>query len=98
MSEFAYSSGNQTRTVIAAPNAWVPVIIPAGARGFLLGVENSAATFRVSWVNTINPATEGDYYLAGGHYYVEGVCAAQQTLYVSASIPTVAFASYTTSP
>ena len=28
MSEFAYSSGNQTRTVIAAPNAWVPVIIP----------------------------------------------------------------------
>ena len=52
----------------------------------------------MSWVNTINPATEGDYYLAGGHYYVEGVCAAQQTLYVSASIPTVAFASYTTSP
>ncbi len=98
MADIAWSSGAQLRAAIAVPNTWVPIVVPAGARGFLLGVENPVATFRVSWVNTLNPATEGDYYLAGGHYYLEGVCAAAATLYVSASVATVAFGSYTTSP
>ena len=40
MADIAWSSGAQLRAAIAVPNTWVPIVVPAGARGFLLGVEN----------------------------------------------------------
>ena len=44
----SYNQVRQTRTTIAAPNTWVAISIPIGARNPLLSVEDTSASFRVS--------------------------------------------------
>ena len=96
MAEVAWKDLIFERTAIPIANTWTAVVIPAGARNTLLGVEHTQASFRVADVNTLNPLSQGDYYLASGHYQVEGVCGAAKTIYVSASVITTAIISYTT--
>lgn len=85
---------NQERTTIADPNTWVLVNIPVGAKDFRLSMESSSATFRVSVDNTISATTAGLPIATTGVYSHEGTNTASLTLYVSASISTVAILQY----
>ena len=85
----------QERTAIAAPNTWVAVTIPVGARHPILGVEDGTATIRISYDNALDPSTEGVFIAATGLYAFEGVNSVELTVYVSCSAATNAILQYT---
>jgi hypothetical protein len=85
---------NQERTTITNPNTWVAITIPVGAKDFRLSMESGSATFRVSIDNTINATTAGMPIAITGVYSHEGTNTAELTIYVSASITTVAILQY----
>jgi len=91
----AFNQIVQERTAVAAPNTWVAVTIPVGARFPLLGVEDGTATTRISYDNTLNPSTEGIFIAAGGFYAFEGVNSVELTVYLSCSAATTAILQYT---
>ena len=85
---------NQSRTLISSANTWVAITVPVGAEDFLLGVESSTATFRISVDNSLNASTEGLYVGATGLYGHEGVTTSELTIYISASLSTFAILTY----
>jgi len=90
----AYNQIIQERTPVNAINTWVAITVPVGARNALLGVEDSSATVRISYVNTVNPTTEGISF-TGGFYYMEGVNSVELTIYIASSAVTNAILQYT---
>jgi len=91
----AFNQIIQERTEIAAPNTWVAITIPVGARFPILGVEDGTATFRISYDNTLDPATEGIFVAVGGFYSFEGVNSVELTVYISCVSITNAILQYT---
>lgn len=91
----AFNQIIQERTAIAAPDTWVAVTIPVGARFPILGVEDGEATFRISYDNALNPATEGVFISVGGFYSFEGVNSVELTVYISCTAATTAILQYT---
>ena len=90
-----YGNAAQTRTNIAAPNAWVAVTIPQGAKDANLSIEGGATAFRVSTSALLNPAAEGTFVPAGGAMEFEGAATAAVVVQVSAAAaPTVAILQY----
>ena len=85
----------QDRTTIGVANTWVALTIPVGARNPLIGVEESTASFRISYNNTINASTQGTFISAGGFYAFNGLTSVQLTIYISASETTSAILQYT---
>jgi hypothetical protein len=85
----------QERVSIPVENTWVELVVPVAARNALIGIESPTATFRVSYVNTINPETEGTIIFSGGYYYMEGVNSIELKIYISASEPTNIIMQYT---
>lgn len=90
----AYNQIFQERTPVNAVSTWVAITVPVGARNALLGLEDSSATVRISYDNTINAATEGISFV-GGFYYMEGVNSVELTIYISSSAVTTAILQYT---
>jgi len=91
----AFNQIIQERTAVAAPNTWVAIIIPVGARFPLLGVEDGTSTIRISYDNTLSATTEGIYIPAGGFYSFEGVNSVVLTVYISCTAATNAILQYT---
>jgi hypothetical protein len=90
-----YGNLTQTRTAIAAPNAWVPVTIPQGAKDANLTIEGGATAFRTSTNAALNPAAEGTFVPAGGAMEFEGTATANVIVQVSAvAAPVVAILQY----
>ena len=91
-----YRGYSQTRTTIGAPNTWVAITIPVGARNALISLEDSTAVMRVSSVNSIAAASAGAPVLAGGSYQMEGTNVGTVTVYVASDKATVAIVQFTT--
>ena len=91
----AFNQIIQERTAIGAPNTWVAINIPVGSRHPILGVEDGTATFRISYDNALNAATEGVFIAATGLYAFEGVNSVVLTVYISSSSATNAILQYT---
>ena len=85
---------NQQRTSISSANTWTPITIPIGATDFLLGIEDSNGTFRISVDNSINPTSQGLHVAATGLYGHEGTTTSLLTIYISASSITTAILQY----
>ena len=85
---------NQQRTSITNANTWVAITIPVGATNFLLGVEDSTGTFRISIDNSLDPSSQGMYIAATGLYGHEGTTTSELTIYISASSITTAILQY----
>lgn len=79
----SYSLIQQSRTAIAAPNAWTAVTIPQGAQDGILGMEDPTVTWRWSTDNTLNAASEGQPMPTGGKLTLNGTNTAAITLYVA---------------
>ena len=62
----------QQRTSISSANTWFAVNIPIGATDFLLGIEDSSGTFRISVDNSLDPTSEGMFVNVTGLYGHEG--------------------------
>ena len=91
-----FTGYTQTRTTIGAPNTWVAVSIPVGARNALLCLEDSTAVMRVSSSNATAAASTGAPVLAGGSYQFEGTSLGTTSVYVASDKATVAVVQYTT--
>jgi hypothetical protein len=89
-----YGLLQQSRTAIGAPNTWVAVTIPAGAIGANISLELSTATMRVSSVNTLAAATQGQFISAAGQYHFDGQSTTAVVVYVAASAATTAILVY----
>jgi len=85
----------QQRTEITSANTWTSVVIPVGTHDFIMQLEDSTATFRLSVDNSLNATTNGLFVDKTGMYSHDGVNTAILTLYVSASTTTFVIVQYT---
>ena len=91
----AYNQIIQERFAVGAPNTWVLITVPVGARNALLGIEDSAAALRISYDNALDASSEGIPIVAGGFYYLEGVNSVELSIYLSSESATTAILQYT---
>ena len=91
-----FSDFQQTRTAIGAPNTWVALTVPVGARNALVLLEDQTAVMRISSDNTVLAGSQGTPVLAGGSYQFEGTSTGVVTVYVAADKATAAVVQFTT--
>jgi hypothetical protein len=85
-----YGAVDQIRTPIAAPDTWVALVIPVGAKDALLASEDPTVELRVSSVDSIAAASEGVPVAPAGAVIFKGTAAAAVTVYVAAKQATTA--------
>lgn len=92
-----FASLGEVRVAVPAAT-WTALVIPVGAQDALISLDDIAASFRVSSVNTLNVVGEGNYVAPTNAILLRGVTTEPVTIYINPDSPTTVQALFASNP